>query len=105
MNKKGNICSYCGKTVDYLPYICRYCGKSFCLEHRLPERHECEGLEKWKRGELKKFKKPIKEMKTKKPFLEPHDWMPKPIRRMRINVWIVLIIIIIIILFLVWYSR
>lgn len=37
-------CDYCGKEVT-MPYSCGYCGGSFCSEHRLPENHECEGLE------------------------------------------------------------
>lgn len=28
-----------------MPYRCGYCGGSFCPSHRLPENHECEGLE------------------------------------------------------------
>lgn len=76
-----NKCFFCGKEIDYLPYKCRYCGESFCLEHRLPEGHYCEGLEKWKRGELKKFKKPIKTIKTNKPFLESYDWNFRPSRK------------------------
>ncbi|KXA99396.1 hypothetical protein AKJ41_05505 [candidate division MSBL1 archaeon SCGC-AAA259O05] len=38
-------CDYCGEEVT-LPYTCRYCGGSFCPRHRLPENHDCEGLEK-----------------------------------------------------------
>ncbi|KXA93483.1 hypothetical protein AKJ66_01950 [candidate division MSBL1 archaeon SCGC-AAA259E22] len=36
-------CDYCGKEIS-LPYTCGYCGSSFCSKHRLPEKHECEGL-------------------------------------------------------------
>ncbi|KXB01163.1 hypothetical protein AKJ41_02490 [candidate division MSBL1 archaeon SCGC-AAA259O05] len=36
-------CDYCGKEIS-LPYTCEYCGGSFCSKHRLPEKHECEGL-------------------------------------------------------------
>ncbi|KXA91927.1 hypothetical protein AKJ63_00380 [candidate division MSBL1 archaeon SCGC-AAA259D18] len=38
-------CDYCGEEVT-LPYTCGYCGGSFCSKHRLPENHDCEGLEK-----------------------------------------------------------
>lgn len=38
-------CDYCGKEV-YLPFICKYCGGKFCVEHRLPENHNCPGLKK-----------------------------------------------------------
>lgn len=38
-------CEYCGKEV-LLPFVCPYCGKSFCAEHRLPEKHECLSLPK-----------------------------------------------------------
>jgi len=42
-------CDYCGKEV-YLPYRCKYCGGLFCVEHHLPENHNCPNL---KRGEWK----------------------------------------------------
>lgn len=28
-----------------LPYKCKFCGWTYCSEHRLPENHECPGLE------------------------------------------------------------
>jgi len=36
-------CDVCGKRVD-LPYKCPYCGGTFCSDHRLPEKHGCDGL-------------------------------------------------------------
>ncbi|MFO7794191.1 MAG: rhomboid family intramembrane serine protease, partial [Candidatus Nanohaloarchaea archaeon] len=36
-------CSECGEKS--MSFTCRYCGKSFCSEHRLPENHDCQGLE------------------------------------------------------------
>lgn len=39
------ICDHCGKEIA-LPYKCAYCGGSFCSKHRLPENHNCEGLER-----------------------------------------------------------
>ncbi len=36
-------CDYCGKEVA-LPFICPYCGGKFCVEHHLPENHNCPGL-------------------------------------------------------------
>lgn len=30
-----------------MPYQCRLCGGTFCSEHRLPENHDCPGLEGW----------------------------------------------------------
>ena len=38
-------CDYCGKEVA-LPYRCKYCGGTFCVEHHLPEEHNCPGLSK-----------------------------------------------------------
>ncbi len=29
-----------------LPFICKYCNGKFCIKHRLPESHTCEGLPK-----------------------------------------------------------
>lgn len=100
MDEKNN-CFYCGKELEYLPYICRYCGKSFCSEHRLPERHECEGLEKWKSGELKKFKKSIRIIETNKPFMEPYDLTVKP--RDKFNTKIIWVILISAAIFIFYY--
>jgi membrane associated rhomboid family serine protease len=36
-------CSKCGKKA--MTFTCRYCGNKFCSEHRLPENHDCEGLD------------------------------------------------------------
>jgi membrane associated rhomboid family serine protease len=41
------ICSICGKK-EMLPYRCKFCGYLYCSEHRLPENHDCPGLEKLK---------------------------------------------------------
>ncbi len=43
----AGICSICGKK-EMLPYKCKYCGWTYCSEHRLPENHNCPGLEKLK---------------------------------------------------------
>jgi membrane associated rhomboid family serine protease len=39
-------CDVCGKSEN-MPYHCRHCGGTFCGEHRLPESHDCPGLEDW----------------------------------------------------------
>lgn len=31
----------------FLPYKCKYCGGTFCSEHRLPENHNCPGIQYW----------------------------------------------------------
>ena len=36
-------CSECGK--EDMSFKCRYCSEKFCSEHRLPENHDCPGLE------------------------------------------------------------
>ncbi len=38
-------CDCCNKNVS-MPYECRRCGKKFCSEHRLPENHNCNGLQR-----------------------------------------------------------
>jgi membrane associated rhomboid family serine protease len=30
-----------------MPYQCRLCGGTYCSDHRLPENHQCPGLEDW----------------------------------------------------------
>jgi hypothetical protein len=39
-------CDECGEHEN-LPYQCRRCGDTFCGEHRLPENHDCPGLNEW----------------------------------------------------------
>ncbi|MFB6112726.1 MAG: rhomboid family intramembrane serine protease [Halodesulfurarchaeum sp.] len=39
-------CDVCGRE-EGMPYRCDHCGGSFCAEHRLPENHDCPGLENW----------------------------------------------------------
>ncbi|MDR5656818.1 rhomboid family intramembrane serine protease [Halodesulfurarchaeum sp. HSR-GB] len=39
-------CDYCGRE-EGMPYQCRMCGGTFCSEHRLPENHDCPGLDQW----------------------------------------------------------
>jgi len=35
-------CEHCGAEV-ILPFECNFCGGNFCMEHRLPENHNCSG--------------------------------------------------------------
>ena len=39
-------CEQCG-AYENLPYQCRRCGGTYCAEHRLPENHDCPGLDDW----------------------------------------------------------
>jgi len=56
----NNYCAACGKNLEGLGFKCRYCGEYFCVEHQLPENHACLGLDDWKAGKLKKFKKEVR---------------------------------------------
>lgn len=39
-------CDVCGREVT-LPFKCRYCGGTYCTDHRLPENHNCDGLDEY----------------------------------------------------------
>jgi membrane associated rhomboid family serine protease len=39
-------CDVCGQQEN-MPYQCGHCGEVHCPEHRLPEAHDCPGLENW----------------------------------------------------------
>ena len=39
-----HTCEFCDSTTE-LPYQCNYCGAWYCPDHRLPEGHECDGVE------------------------------------------------------------
>jgi Zn-dependent protease len=38
-------CDKCGEEV-YMPFRCNYCGGYYCSRHRLPEFHECTGIQR-----------------------------------------------------------
>jgi len=39
-------CDECG-VDENMPYQCHRCGQTFCADHRLPENHDCPGLNDW----------------------------------------------------------
>jgi len=55
-------------------FECSYCGESFCSEHRLPENHDCEGLEKG----IKKEKEDSKWFQEKEVKNQPPKRSKKP---------------------------
>ncbi len=99
--EKETKCLSCGKDLEGLPFVCKFCGHSFCTKHQLPENHNCEGLDKWKRGELKKFKKPIGPPKQK-----PFDLgrMTEIIMgKDRNDITLAIVVIIIVMFIILWY--
>lgn len=49
LSEAGTVaeCSECGEQVS-MPFTCKFCGEKFCSSHRLPENHDCGGLEEYK---------------------------------------------------------
>ncbi len=40
-------CDYCGSEIlSAFPFECKYCGGTFCVDHHLPENHNCQGIAK-----------------------------------------------------------
>lgn len=39
-------CDVCGEE-ESMPYQCKHCGGTYCGDHRLPESHDCPGLDQW----------------------------------------------------------
>ena len=37
-------CERCG-AEEFLPFTCSYCKNTYCVEHHLPENHECQNIE------------------------------------------------------------
>jgi predicted nucleic acid binding AN1-type Zn finger protein len=72
-------CELCGKEAD-LPFQCSFCQKSFCIEHRLPENHQCPKapqrtpLGPWKAKQVPetKIEVPILSLEGKKGTERPH---------------------------------
>lgn len=69
-------CSKCGKKS--MSFTCRYCGKKFCSEHRLPENHDCDGLEEGIEKEREESKKWFEQKDVKQETIQGE---PKPARR------------------------
>jgi len=74
-----HICKVCDKQVLPFPHTCSYCGRNFCAEHRLPEKHNCENIEKVKESsrlprteellrEISEFEKAARMRKSKSLF-------------------------------------
>lgn len=69
MSSKESNCKSCSKSISNLAYQCNYCGSTFCQEHRIPENHDCVGLElvvrndeQWGLGLLDVDSEPSKEI-------------------------------------------
>lgn len=61
-------CDYCEEDVD-IPFTCKFCQGTFCSEHRLPENHECSGLDKYKdkmKNDLSVVYEPLNKKKSNK---------------------------------------
>lgn len=90
----GIACTYCEEDLRGLPFKCRYCGEFFCVKHQLPENHLCQGLEDWKAGRLRVFKKDSAMLEKEKRFLEKikeNKW----VQLMGFTILIILLVIII----------
>lgn len=47
-------CKGCKEKVAYIIGLCKWCNKEHCYLHRIPEQHNCPGLEKCREESLKK---------------------------------------------------
>jgi Zn-dependent protease len=41
-----------------MPFNCNYCGGKYCSEHRLPERHNCQGIYQYSRSKINQIQIP-----------------------------------------------
>ncbi|MCE5227079.1 MAG: hypothetical protein LLG05_14635 [Porphyromonadaceae bacterium] len=55
-------CNQCGSKIIFLPFKCWRCGALFCVDHRLPELHDCPAMPLWwhNRG---KYSKPASQLR------------------------------------------
>lgn len=68
-------CAECGRE-EYLPYQCKFCGMSFCVEHRIPESHSCQGLIAYK-----------EEMRNRGSIMYRPESQPEPVRRHKMSLF------------------
>jgi len=66
-----NICEYCLKPLDSLPYQCPYCRRTFCYDHRKPENHGCQ-------PKIKTKPKSAEQTKPKNDIINPSKSQSKP---------------------------
>lgn len=52
-------CGFCGKKINSLPFKCKFCGLYFCVDCRLPEAHNCFGLEIYNIEQERKFQEKV----------------------------------------------
>ena len=45
-SERVETAKYVTKELLDLPFVCSWCGGTFCLDHRLPEQHDCKKLKK-----------------------------------------------------------
>jgi len=64
-------CAHCGRNIRELPFRCHFCGKYSCSKHRLPEDHNCFGLEKYKKRRQKRWLSAFKKQRSKR-YSEPY---------------------------------
>ncbi len=58
-------CSKCGS--ETMSFTCKYCGEKYCSEHRLPENHDCNGLEEEIEKQKEESQKWFEEKEVKNP--------------------------------------
>lgn len=83
-------CQLCDKEVD-LPFRCSYCQGYFCIDHKLPENHQCPELPK-----LKSFPHPMESKSVWEPEPEPKQEPEKPKQKLKTALLAFCIILIIV---------
>ena len=67
-------CASCGKEFLSMPFVCKFCTISFCIDHRLPESHNCTGLTLYKERQLES----LKQGRPEKPLEYFHEKWRRP---------------------------
>jgi len=50
-----NRCTYCNEEYTSIPFKCKFCSEMFCGDHRLPEKHDCQGLKAYNKSKSKTY--------------------------------------------------
>ena len=77
----GNKCSKCGKNIRGFPFKCKYCGEDHCDECRLPEDHNCIGLENKKKTNKEKWVETFKTFSKHSKKTKHKSYKPKTATR------------------------
>ena len=77
---------YACESNDPMPFKCKFCKHHFCGDHRLPEDHDCPGLQAYKEKKFKELRQGIEvSLVYSHPKLRKSKWYQPLLDRVESN--------------------